>query len=570
MEHQRNELNVTVWRKWIILACVLALAGLGVWVWQARVAPNNLAVPVEASTPVRGQLDVVVTKTNPANSAATNAPEPEIEIQQLPPGHAYEPKDNIVEIELSEYAGYAGLIVANGGLEPTENSEYFKKGGFKVKFTLSEEESRPALNSGKIAALATTVDVLPIYGRQFDVVIPAQIGFSRGADGLVVRREIKLINHLKGRSLATAQFTEGDFFIRFLAQEAGLSIHVLPTLKSRPDPEKVNLLYCEDSFSAGDLFLKDLQDGNNLLAGCVTWAPKTTEVAEQSKGQATILVSSLNLLIIADILAVNAGFAQQNPDKLTALVAVMLEGNRQVRDNPDANLEVIGKAFKWDREKTKAELAKVHLSNLPENQAFFSGALETAATFDSIYQMSLNAYGKGLKKDRLKSSGFLELKPLEAAAKSGAFKEQTIAIAPIQLADAALPVDPLLSKDIRFLFEPNTFTLRIDLKDNQKNLEAIRQMLQISPGSTVLLRGHVDNAMAAEFRKKGGEKYFRQMARKALELSQHRALEIKRLLIERYDIEAARMTTTGRGWDEPAGNGQELNRRVEAQWFIIP
>ena len=30
----------------------------------------------------------------------------------------YTPKDKIVEIDLSEYAGYGGLIVANGGLEP--------------------------------------------------------------------------------------------------------------------------------------------------------------------------------------------------------------------------------------------------------------------------------------------------------------------------------------------------------------------------------------------------------------------------------------------------------------------
>ena len=45
-----------------------------------------------------------------------------------------------------------------------------------------------------------------------------------------------------------------------------------------------------------------------------------------------------------------------------------------VRDNPEANLDVVGKAFKWDKEKTRSELGKVHLANLPENLAFFSGA----------------------------------------------------------------------------------------------------------------------------------------------------------------------------------------------------
>ena len=139
-------------------------------------------------------------------------------IPKLKAAAEYKPDGNVVEIELSEYAGYSGLIVANGGLEPNENSLFFKKHGFKVKLTLSEEESWSALNSGKMAASATTVDVLTAYGSQFEVVVPALIGYSRGADGVVVRKDIKTINDLRGKILASAQFTEADFFIRYLAQ----------------------------------------------------------------------------------------------------------------------------------------------------------------------------------------------------------------------------------------------------------------------------------------------------------------------------------------------------------------
>ena len=35
-----------------------------------------------------------------------------------------------------------------------------------------------------MAASATTVDVLAVHGRPFRVVVPAQIGYSRGADGV--------------------------------------------------------------------------------------------------------------------------------------------------------------------------------------------------------------------------------------------------------------------------------------------------------------------------------------------------------------------------------------------------
>ena len=43
-----------------------------------------------------------------------------------------------------------------------------------------------------------------------------------------------------------------------------------------------------------------------------------------------------------------------------------------------------------------------------------------------------------------------------------------------------------------------------DAKANQDYLDTIRKFLQVSPGSIVLLRGHVDNAMVADFERQGG------------------------------------------------------------------
>ena len=157
-----------------------------------------------------------------SDDAAPEVSEVQVEVPKLSPPAAVQITDNTIPVEISEYAGYAGLIAANGGLEPNENSIFFKQYGFKVKLTVSEGENWSALNEGKLAASVTTADVLAVYGPQFHVVVPAQIGFSRGADGLVVRSDIKRINALKGKVIATAQFTEVDFFIRYLAQEAGL------------------------------------------------------------------------------------------------------------------------------------------------------------------------------------------------------------------------------------------------------------------------------------------------------------------------------------------------------------
>jgi NitT/TauT family transport system substrate-binding protein len=506
-----------------------------------------------------------------ADAEAPPVAEVQISVPTLSPPGQVQIKDNIVPVEISEYAGYAGLIAANGGLDPNENSVFFKKFGFKVKLTVSEDEDWSELNEGKIAASVTTADVLAAYGKQLHAVVPAQIGFSRGADAVVVRNDIKRINGLKGKTIATSQFTEADFFIRYLAQEAGIAVHPLGSLDATPHPDRINLVYTEEGEGAGHLFLADLKSGKNRLAGCVTWEPTVSEVVQGSGGQAAILTSNRNLLIVADVLIVHRGFAEQNPKIVAGLVEGLMEGNRLVRDKPETQYDVVARAFKWSRDDAKSELAQVHLSNLPENLVFFSGAIDEAGSFSGIYQSAVLAYGGDLIRNPVDASRFVDTTHLMALDKSGLFKEQKVAIAPIRMGGAStLETNPLLSKDIRFMFEPNSSNLDLSNGENTKNLEAIKKLLQISPGSTILLRGHVDNARVEEFRKLGGEAQVRQQALRAMKLSTDRAAEIRRLLLEKYQLDPKRLDVVGRGWEEPIpGSDSALNRRVEVHWFTI-
>jgi len=551
MADQNAQPRFTILGKLLSVLLIGGLVALGAWMILGRQASDQTSTETGQS------------------GAAPEVAEVQVEVPKLSPPAPFQLKDNTLPVEISEYAGYAGLIAANGGLDPNENSIFFKQHGFKVKLTISEDEDWSELNEGKIGASVTTVDVLSVYGRQFHAVVPAQIGFSRGADGLVVRSDIKRINGLKGQIVATAQFTEVDFFIRYLAQEAGLPVRALGSIDATPDPNSINLIYTEDGFGAGDLFLSDLKSGKNRIAGCVTWEPKVSEVVDGSAGKAHVLITNRNLLIIADVLVVHRGLAEQNPQLVAGLVHGLLEGNRLVRDRQPEYLDLIARAFKWTRDDAKAELAAVHLSNLPENLAFFSGEIDEAGSFGGIYQSAVYAYGSVIK-DPIDSERFVDLKHLQALDKGGTFKEQKIAIAPIRTgATGTVEVDPLLSKDIRFFFEANSAVLDVTNRDNLQNLEAIKKLLQVSPGSTLLLRGHVDNAMVERFRQQGGEAYVRTQALRAAELSKNRAAEIRRLLGERYSIPAARVDIVGRGWDEPVSKDSEQNRRVEVQWFTV-
>lgn len=548
--------------KFVSFIMVAGLLGLGV---QILHRDGYISFPGDPPATVQSTDDTADESEDPAAIA-----EVKVAVPRLAPPAPYVVKDNTLDIEISEYAGYAGLIAANGGMEPNEQSVFFKEGGVKVRLSVSEDENWSELNSGKIAASVTTVDVLATYGRQLYAVVPAQIGFSRGADGVVVRSDIKRINDLRGKVIATGQFTEVDFFIRYLAQEAGIQVAPLASLDAKPDPTRINLVYTEDGFGAGDLFLNDVKSGANRLAGCVTWEPKVSEVVAGSNGAAHILTTNRNLLIVGDVLLVHRGLAEEHPEMVAALVRGLLMGNRMVRDQPDAQIPIIAKAFKWTPDQARTELAKVHLSNLPENLAFFSGAIDAAGSFGGIFQSAVFAYGSDLIKDPIDADRFADLTALKALDQSGIFKGETVAIAPIRSTTrTALENNPLLSKDIRFLFEPNSSTLDITNQGNLDNLVAIKKLLQISPGSTILLRGHVDNAMVDQFRQQGGDQFVRQMALKAMDLSKNRASEIRRLLIEKHTVDGKRVESVGRGWEEPAGTDSDQNRRVEVQWFTL-
>ena len=214
----------------------------------------------------------------------------------------------------------------------------------------------------------------------------------------------------------------------------------------------------------------------------------------------------------------------------------------------------------------------MHLSNAPENRAFFAGTIDSAGSFGGIFQSSVLAYGSVIK-NPTDPARFVDASFLDAIAKRSPFSEQKIAIAPDPHVDAgrarrrsaAQQGHPLLLRTE--LLEPRPQCAA----QNQEYLQTIKRFLQVSPGSTVLLRGHVDNARVNEFRQSGGEQLVQSMALKAMELSRQRAIAVSDALLAKFpEIDKTRVESVGRGWEEPPGaTDNAQNRRVEVQWFTI-
>ena len=211
---------------------------------------------------------------------------------------------------------------------------------------------------------------------------------------------------------------------------------MLPDLKTPPERDKLNSIY-ESAFAAGHLFLRELKGGGNLLAGCVTRDPKTTEVADGSGGLAHVLATTKNLLVIADILIVNKGFAQQHPPMVAGLVGGLMEGNRLVRDNPAACLRHDRQSLQVGPDQGE-DVAKFTCPICRRTWRSFP-APSMRRQIGGIYQSAIYAYGSQLIKDPADSDRFADVQYLKALEQSGAFKDQQIAIAPIRGSTA--PVD---------------------------------------------------------------------------------------------------------------------------------
>lgn len=554
---------MTKFGKIVFTLIVLSLAGFGIHRWMNR-APVSGADPAATAA-----TDTVTESVADSFDFVVPGPAPKLGAAQ-----PFRMTDDTVVLNLSEYAGYAGIILANNGLEPNANSWFTQNGGFKLKITLSEEDSWDDLQQGRIAGTATTVDVLANYGRQWQTTVPMQVSWSRGATGIIVKKEIRRINDLRGRVVATAPFSEAEFFIRYLAQEAGLPVTRLDGIDVAPDPASINLVFLNDAFEAGDAFLSELESGGNVIAGCVTWAPKTTELVEASGGRAHQLIDNRNLLVVADVLLFNKAFATEQPQIIEKIVEGTLLKNQEIRSNPEAHAAALARAFaayQWTEADAKEELSRVHLSNLPENLSFFRGGIAEAGSFASVFQSANLAYGSELLPRPVDSSFFADLKALTAIEASGRLSGQVASIEPVKTSQQEpLEADPLLTRDIRFFFLPNDHRLDMANQENSRLLGDVNRLLGVSPGSIVLLRGHVDDARREEFRQQGGEALVRNLALKAIELSTRRAEEVKSQLLTLHpQLDPSRVETVGRGWEEPVGKDSDQNRRVEVQWFTV-
>lgn len=493
----------------------------------------------------------------------------------------YEPELGVVDVELSEYIGYAGLILENNGLAP--NVEFEKKYGFKLRLTLSENEDWSRLNRGELAASATTADVLALYGDQMKVTVPVAFDYSFGADGILVTKDIQNIGQLAGKIVVSARFNESDFFLRYWADQQGLKINVLASDSETPKADMINVLFTEGVDEAMAVFKADLPPANStnakksLFAGCVGWEPLTSDLLDEHKNELRFLVTNKNLLNIADVLIVNQGFAEAQPKIVQALVTAVLRGNmraRQLQKKPNkAEFDLIAKALTTDpsspgtAEDIERSIRNIYFMNTAENEAFFTDQLPRGDSFEGVWQSANRLYGSALVSANSHNSKVTLLPKIFRSSEIRSLSDGKISI-PLLASNDKGTYSAIASANHDLVFQRNSAALETEAgaAGNAEILTALARKLKREVGCRILLRGHVDGSklgnVPAEDRP--------ELEAQALQLSAERAASVKTVLVDKFLIPEQQIKTEGVGASEPIpGAPGARNRRVEVRTMSL-
>ncbi|HKH44274.1 MAG TPA: phosphate ABC transporter substrate-binding/OmpA family protein [Thermoanaerobaculia bacterium] len=554
---------------WILMLLVaLGLVGLGIysgrdWIFpkgassDGKISKEDLpqgAQPGQAEAPDQSggittvsEYKYVPTERLPAVKGAAN----------------YQPlQDNTVVLGLNVWAGWAPIFYANGGTEPSTDSLFYKKYGFKVAIKIidSPAESINAFASGNIHATAWTLDMMPLFYEQLKAdsrALPRaflQVDWSNGGDGIVTRKNIATIADLKGKKIALAQHSPSHYLILNLLINAGIQ------------PSDVDFRFTEDAFQAAAAFNAD-----KSLAACVSWAPDIYKLSEAPGNKLLVSTATANKLI-SDVMFARADFVRDNPKIIDGMARGFFDAVEALKDegNRKKAAALMGKAYGLPADEALAMLGDAHSTNYAENKAFFLNQnnptnferyWETAST---LY-LKLGSVGSAVRFDQV--ADFSVIKALESVEPYASSRDEySVSFTPKGVSAIKAEADEILTNVQRIHFYTNSHDLFHKNQDGTlydpnaaKILEEVGKLAGQFGAARITIEGHTDGSM------KGYVPFSA-----VQELSMNRANAVKEELVKKYNLQPNQFSVEGVGWERPIEEGNDaLNRRVEIKVYPL-
>lgn len=564
----------------VVLAIViLGLVGYG---FRSVIFPKD-----EASKPAAISKDELTAAAG-VEAADSNVPTTVKEYvfkpsEKLPPitqTSGYDPMNaRTVKFALNVWAGWAPIILQNGGAEP--GKLWTTPGGepFKVELVLIDNpvSMRDAYAAGKVHIGWATLDMLPLFMDQLKKdprIMPRvfqQVDFSNGGDGIVIRKSAAkdpnspTISDLKGKKVVLAQNSPSEYFLLNALVNGGVQ------------PAEVEFVYTEDAFQAAAAFNAD-----KSIAACVSWAPDIYTLSEIKGNHMLVSTATANKLI-ADVWFARGDFARDHMDICEGLVRGIFEGMDKMKTDAGkkAAASHMAKLYSIPEADTLGMLADAHSTNYAENRDFFMNQNNPAnfeRTWNTAYLLyrKMNRITQPVSFDKVMDFTILQKLENEEPFKSSR-NEYQINFAPKTVQSIKAEGSEILTKVVTLHFYPNSWDLRktITVRENGKDvekpyetgvdavLEEVGKLAGQYGAANIVVEGHTDSSMKGQVSP--------QMVK---ELSGNRAAAVKTEILKKFpNFNVNQFSTDGAGWarpfDENDPNNHALNRRVEIKVIAL-
>jgi NitT/TauT family transport system substrate-binding protein len=204
--------------KIVFTLLILGVVAFGSYRWWDKIAPapksstvsvnpQGFQKALNANTPNAAVAPDVTSKLLKGTNAVSLIGESAIPAVAGVSDYAKTMKDGklIVQFPINVWPGWAPIIVANGGMEPSEASVFFKRYGFYVKLSIVDDpvKARDLFASGHSHILWGTLDMIALFAPELAKdsrtipVVAQQVDWSDGGDGIVARGDIRTINDLR-------------------------------------------------------------------------------------------------------------------------------------------------------------------------------------------------------------------------------------------------------------------------------------------------------------------------------------------------------------------------------------
>jgi NitT/TauT family transport system substrate-binding protein len=258
-----------------------------------------------------------------------------------------------VALGISGWTGFAPLTLA-------KEAGIYKKHGLNVSIKkIPQKDRHLAIASGDIQCAATTVETWIVWNANGVATKQIfQLDKSYGADGMVVRNDIKSIKDLKGKTIgASAPGTAPYFTLAWFLHKNGLSV--------KKDVTVVNL----EPAAAAQAFLAGQNDA------AMTYEPYLSTVrAAPDKGK--IIATTLDYPMIMDTVGCTPKFIAENPKAAKALADGYFEALEMIAKEQDKAYQIMGADVKQSAEQFGNSAKYLRWQDRAANQKFFAGDLQ--------------------------------------------------------------------------------------------------------------------------------------------------------------------------------------------------